>query len=77
MTEPMTKDEYADLLEGLHAGAPSPDLETFQRAEMYDPNFSWRIPDGHFHNLFDAAMERIEELETRLKNLLGSDLGEG
>jgi hypothetical protein len=61
----MERHEYVALLDELENSAPTPDLDTYRCAEAFDPNFLWRIDRGHVHNLLEAAMERIEELEAK------------
>lgn len=68
MTEPLTNIEYAKLRHDLDHGAPTPDLDTWRRAEAADPNFRWRVSEGHVMNALDQALDRIEELETALAN---------
>jgi hypothetical protein len=43
--------------------APTAPLDDFLAAYSADDNWWWRVPCGHHMNLFDAAIERIEELE--------------
>ena len=68
MTEPLSNIEYAKLRDELDHGAPTPDLDTWRRAEAADPNFRWRVAEGHVMNALDQALDRIDELETRLRN---------
>jgi hypothetical protein len=42
---------------------PTAPLEDFLIAYAEDDNWWWRIACGHHLNLFDAALDRIEELE--------------
>jgi hypothetical protein len=43
--------------------APTAPLMEFVTAYEHDDNWWWQIGCGHHENLFDAALERIEELE--------------
>ncbi len=47
--------------------APTADLDEFLAAYEEDDNAWWYISCGHHLNLFDAAIERIRELERELK----------
>lgn len=49
--------------------APTPPLNDFLAAYGEDDNWWWRIECGHHRNLFDMALDRIDELETQLEQL--------
>lgn len=42
-------------------------LDDFLAAFEADPNLWWRVASGHLLNLFEAALDKIEELEERLR----------
>lgn len=44
----------------------TPSLEEWAELEKEDPQLWWRIECGHHLNLFEAALDRIEELEAAL-----------
>lgn len=43
--------------------APTPDLAEFRRLYAEDDNLWWSVACGHHQNLFEAACERLDELE--------------
>lgn len=43
--------------------AATPPLDEFRRLYAEDDNLWWRVECGHHQNLFEAACERIDELE--------------
>lgn len=46
--------------------APTAPLDEFRAAYADDDNWWWMIGSGHHQNLFEMAIERIEELEAKL-----------
>lgn len=41
----------------------TPTLDTYRRTHAEDPNAWWRLDSGHALNLFNTALDRLEELE--------------
>lgn len=48
---------------------PTPSLAEFQRLQAEDDNLWWQVNCGHHLNLFEAATERVAELERELAAL--------
>jgi hypothetical protein len=51
--------------------APTCSLVEFLEAWNEDPNLVWRVRTGHLIHLLEAAVGRIEALETRLSEMEG------
>lgn len=51
--------------------APTAPLDEFLAAYEDDDNWWWRIACGHHMNLFEAAIDRIEQLTEENKKLRG------
>lgn len=64
-------DTYTSAIEAMESddGAPTAPLEEFIAAYYEDDNIWWSIGCGHHMNLMDAAIERIRELEQRVREL--------
>lgn len=62
---------YSNAVEAMEQAdqAPTAPLEEFIAAYFDDDNIWWRMSCGHHMNLFDAAIERIRELEQRVGEL--------
>lgn len=62
---------------------PTPALTDYVPAHEADSNLWWRIPSGHRLNLFEAAVEQLEEARARIAAALalhrpiGSETCEG
>ena len=54
--------------------APTCSLVEFLEAWNEDPNLVWRVRTGHLIHLLEAAVGRIEALETLLSELEGRDV---
>ena len=54
--------------------APTCSLVEFLEAWNEDPNLVWRVRTGHLIHLLEAAVGRIEALETLLSEMEGSDV---
>ena len=54
--------------------APTCSLVEFLEAWNEDPNLAWRVRTGHLIHLLEAAVARIQALETLLREMEGSDL---
>ena len=54
--------------------APTCSLVEFLEAWNEDPNLVWRVRTGHLIHLLEAAVGRIEALETLLSQTEGSGL---
>ncbi len=61
MSEPVPESVLA--MADSESQAPTAPLEDFLRIYEQDDNWWWRIACGHHQNLFDAAVERVRELE--------------
>ena len=59
----------SDGVRAMEQDGPTADLEEFITAYFEDDNIWWRIGCGHHMNLFDAAIERIRELEQQVREL--------
>jgi len=46
---------------------PTPSLDEYAELAKLDPNLWWRMGPGHHRNLFDAALEEIEQLRKALE----------
>ena len=57
--------------------APTCSLVEFLEAWNEDPNLVWRVRTGHLIHLLEAAIARIEALETLLSETEGSGRGHG
>ena len=57
--------------------APTCSLVEFLEAWNEEPNLVWRVRTGHLIHLLEAAVARIEELETLLSEMEGADLDPG
>ena len=53
--------------------APTCSLVEFLEAWNEEPNLVWRVRTGHLIHLLEAAVARIEALETLLSEMEGSD----
>jgi len=60
---------YSNAVQAMEMAGqiPTAPLEEFIVAYFEDDNIWWRIDCGHHMNLFDAAVERIRELEEALR----------
>ena len=56
--------------------APTCSLVEFLEAWNEDPNLVWRVRTGHLIHLLEAAVGRIEALETLLSEMEGRDVDE-
>ena len=54
--------------------APTCSLDEFLEAWNEEPNLAWRVRTGHLIHLLEAAVARIQALETLLSEMEGSDL---
>ena len=54
--------------------APTCSLVEFLEAWNEEPNLVWRVRTGHLIHLLEAAVARIEALETLLSEMEGSDV---
>ena len=54
--------------------APTCSLVEFLEAWTEDPNLVWRVRTGHLIHLLEAAVARIEALETLLSEMEGSEV---
>ena len=54
--------------------APTCSLVEFLEAWNEDPNLVWRVRTGHLIHLLEAAVTRIEALETLLSEMEGPDV---
>ena len=54
--------------------APTCSLVEFLEAWNEDPNLAWRVRTGHLIHLLEAAVARVEALETLLSEMEGSDV---
>jgi len=61
-------DPVPDYLAAGYRG-PTPKLEVFRADYDRDDNIWWMIGGGHHQNLFEAACERIDELEQEVADL--------
>lgn len=61
MSTPVTKS--VEAMTGFDSMAPTAPLHEFRVAYEEDDNWWWRIACGHHQNLFDSAIEYIDELE--------------
>jgi len=68
---------YSNAVEAMEQAdqAPTADLEDFILAYFEDDNIWWRVGCGHHMNLFDAAVERIRELEQQVRKLQNVEPG--
>ena len=57
--------------------APTCSLVEFLEAWNEDPNLVWRVRTGHLIHLLEAAVGRIEALETLLSEMEGRDVARG
>lgn len=64
MATPDRADPTPAVLAMLDDGSPTAPLDEFLAAYDQDDNWWWRIE--HQQNLFDQAVERIEELQARI-----------
>lgn len=51
---------------------PTPSVEEYLAEEERDPNLWWRIACGHHQNLFEEAVERMQEQEQKIRKLYES-----
>lgn len=64
-TEETFEDEVKAMVE--QPAAPTANLDAFLTAYESDDNIWWMIECGHHQNLFEAAIDRIEELTNALR----------
>jgi hypothetical protein len=63
VSEPLTTGVQAMVSDDPHAATCG--LTEFLMAYEKDDNIWWMVACGHHQNLFEAAVERIEELENQ------------
>lgn len=63
--------QYREWLNSIEKSGVTPSLDEYRYWAEHDRNIDWKIGQGHINNLFEMALDELEETEKELEDVQG------